>query len=108
MPSRSLIRDRDEDIKAELSARACFDTMDAPCFEIEWITVGTTSKSAQIMIKCVLATPSDYPRIINLWSKNKTLSDQQYPTTSEYRPLILPHPRTSPIDQKHKHAIERK
>jgi len=107
MLERSLIRDRDEDIKAELSARACFDTMDAPCFEIEWITIGTTSKSAQIMIKCVLAAPSDHPRVINLWTKNKTLSDQQYPTTSEYRLLILPHPRTPAFDQELNQAIAR-
>ena len=107
MLERSLVRDRDDDIKAELSAQACFDSTDAPYFEVEWITVGTTSRSAQIMIKCILATPSDYPRIITLWSKSKILTDQLYPTTSDYRPLILPHPRTSAFDQELNQAIAR-
>lgn len=107
MLERSLIKDPDEEIKTELLLRATSEVGDIPIFEVEWITMGTTSKNTTIMIKCILATPTDYPRIIKLWGKHKSVSDKQFPTTYDYRPLALPHPRTSAFDQEINQAIAR-
>ncbi len=107
MLERSLLRDSDDRNKQELLHRARTHSLDTPPFEIEWITIGTTARPTHIMIKCVLAAPTDHQRITKLWSTLQTGSDELYPTTFDYQPLVIPNPRTSAFDQELNQAISR-
>ncbi len=107
MLERSLLRDNDDRIKQELINRAQKQLLDIPDFAIEWITIGTSGTPAQTMIKCVLAAPTDHQLISKLWTVLQSGANEIYPTTSDYRPLVIPYPRTPAFDQEINQAIAR-
>ena len=107
MLERSLLRDNDERIKHELLGRAQAQSLDIPSFSIEWITIGTTARPTQLMIKCVLGAQTDHHRISTLWKVLQPGVDDLYPTTFDYRPLIIPTSRTPAFDQELNQSIAR-
>ncbi len=107
MLERSLLRDHDDKIEHELHDRAKASSLDIPRFAVAWITIGTSAKTTQVMIKCILASPTDHQRVSKLWTTFQGGTDEQYPTTFDYRPLVIPHPRTPAFDQELNQTIAR-
>lgn len=107
MLERSMLRDSELLITQEIRERALDRNLLLPHFSVEWITLGPTTAATRTMIKCIFAAPSDRQYIIKICGMFTLGTDEQYPVTFDYRPLVLPHPRTAAFDQELNQALMR-